>query len=194
MRRIISGVAIVALGVALAGCSGKSGGGGAAAAADATLASFTGEWKVTAHIVAPWFTGPGFDPEPDAEILEKVLTITEKATSGPAILTCELATFDLKSLPVAGLFEGNVPDPYIAKAALGVGQDETPTLMEGCTSGGSDKEMNYHLIGKDKMLLGLDNIVYQFERPSAQTPAQAARPAAAAPVAPPAPAEAPKPH
>lgn len=189
MRSIISGIAIVALGVALAGCSGKSGGGGNAAAMDATLASFAGEWKVTAHIVAPWFTGPGFDPEPDAEILGKVLTITETATSGPAILTCELATFDLKSLPVAGLFEGNAPDPYVAKAALGVEQDQTPTLMEGCTSGGSDKELNYHLIGKDKMLLGLDNIVYQFGRPDAQTPAQAGKPAAPA-----APAEAPKPQ
>ena len=63
MRRIISGIAIIALGVALAGCSGKSGGGGNAAAMDATLASFAGEWKVTAHIVAPWFTGPGFDPK-----------------------------------------------------------------------------------------------------------------------------------
>lgn len=183
MRGIISGAAVIALGVALASCSGKSADGSGATAADATLASFTGEWKMTAHIVAPWFTGPGFDPEPDAEILDKVLTITETGTSGPTILTCELATFDLKSLPVAGLFEGNVPDPYIAKAALGVDQEQTPTLMEGCTSGGSDKELNYHLVGKDKLLLGLDNIVYQFERSKAEPaaaptpdPAKAAKP------------------
>lgn len=185
MRRIISGVAIFALGIGFAGCSGKSGGSGSAAPADATLASFAGEWKVTAHIVAPWFTGPGFDPEPDAEILEKALTITQTGTSGPAILTCEQASFEVKSLPVVGLFEGNVPDPYIAKASLGVEQDQTPTLVEGCTSGGSDKEMSYHLIGKDRMLLGLDNIVYQFGRPDAQAPAAAAKPA---------PAEAPKAH
>jgi hypothetical protein len=184
MRTMNPATAIIALGLALASCSGKSSG-APGTSAEATLASFTGEWKVTAHIVAPWFKGPGFDPEPDAEILEKVLTITEQATSGPAILTCELATFDLKSLPVAGLFEGNVPDPYVAKAALGVEAEVTPTLMEGCTSGGSDKEMNYHLIGKDKMLLGFDNIVYQFGRVGAAKPAPAAAPA---------PADAPKPQ
>lgn len=167
MRKVSSGAWVLALGVLLAGCSGKSADGGNAAAGDATLASFTGEWKVRGHIVAPWFTGPEFLPEPDAEILGKALVITATGTSGPAILTCELATFDLKSLPVAGLFEGNVPDPYVARAALGVAQEQTPTLMEGCTSGGSDKEMNYHLIGSDTLLLGLDNIVYQFERAKA---------------------------
>ncbi len=170
MGKLVSGVVVSALCILLAGCSDKSAGKGDAAAGDATLASFTGEWKVTAHIVAPWFTGPGFPPEPDTEILEKVLTISQTATSGPAILMCEAATFEVKVLPVAGLFEGHVPDPYIANAALGVTQEQTPTLEEGCASGGADKELSYHLIGKDKLLLGLDNIVYQFERPAAEAP------------------------
>jgi hypothetical protein len=168
MQKLVSTAAVAVLGVAaLAGCSGKPAGGGVVAPEDATVASFAGDWKVTGHIVAPWFKGPGFSPEPDPEILDKVLTITETATSGPAFLACEAAAFEVKALPVAGLFEGNVPDPYIARAALGVTQEQTPTLMESCTSGGADREFNYHLIARDTLLLGLDNIVYQFGRPKA---------------------------
>ena len=175
---------------ALAACSGsQSSGGGSVNASEATPASFAGDWKVSAHIVAPWFVGPGFSPEPDPEILGKVLTIAETATSGPAILTCDAAKFEVKALPVDGLFEGNVPDPYVAKAALGVEQEQTSTLMEACTSGGADKEFNYHLVAKDRMLLGLDNIVYQFDRPSAE-PAPASP--STAPLSPP--SESPKPH
>lgn len=189
MRGINSAVMVVALGAALAACSGKSGAPGGGAVASGTLADFTGDWKVTGHIVAPWFVGPGFSPEPDPEILGKVLTIAETATSGPAILTCDAAKFEVKALPVDGLFEGNVPDPYVAKAALGVEQEQTSTLMEACTSGGADKEFNYHLVAKDRMLLGLDNIVYQFDRPSAE-PAPASP--STAPLSPP--SESPKPH
>lgn len=183
----------VTLALALAACSGSSGGGSAAAPSEASQQSFVGEWKVVGHIVAPWFVGPGFAPDPDPEILDKVLTITETSTSGAAILTCEAAKFEVKSLDKSGLFEGNVPDPYVAKAALGVEQDQTPTLMEGCTSGAGDLELNYHLIGKDTLLLGLDNIVYQFGR-GADAVAPATPPKQAAPATPaPAPAEPPKP-
>lgn len=168
----------LALAFTLSACSGSSGGGPAAAAGEATLKSFTGEWVVTAHIVAPWFTGPDFAPDPDPEILAKTLTITETATKGAATLTCDAARFEVKPLPGEGLFEGNAPDPYIAKAALGIEQDQTPTLLESCTTGAGDMELSYHLIGTDKLLLGLDNIVYQFGRPSAEAVAPEAPPAA----------------
>ncbi len=133
-------------------------------AGETTAAAFMGSWKVTGHIVGPWFSGPGFDPEPDAEILGKLLVLAETGVTGPAPLTCEKATYAAASLPAEGLFEGNVPDKYIAKSALGIEQDQTPTLTVSCVSDTSDVEFHYHLIGKDKLLLGLSNIVYQFGR------------------------------
>lgn len=172
----------------LAAC-GPSGGaaGGGAAAGDASLASFTGDWKVKAHIVGPWFTGPGFAPEPDAEILEKTLTISETSAFGAAALTCETATFAVAPQPLSGMFEGKVTDAYVARAALGIEGEQTPTLT-GCTAGGA--ALSYHMIGKDTMLLAVGDIVYQLGRPEAEEPAT---PVPAAPAAP-APAEAPKPQ
>jgi hypothetical protein len=170
-----------------AACSpGGTAGGGAATAADAS--SFNGEWKVTGHIVAPWLTEQGFAPEADAEILAATLTISDTGMTGPAALTCEGATLAVAPQPLASMFDGKVTDAYVAKSALGVEGDATPTLT-GCTVGGAAR--NYHLIAQDTLLLGVGDIVYQFGRPKAEEPAA---PAAAAPAAPAAPAEAPKPQ
>jgi hypothetical protein len=70
----------------------------------------------------------------------------------------------VKTFPVEGLFEGNVPDASLARSALGVEQDQTPSLVQTCTTDRADRTYTYHLIGKDVLLLGLDNIVYQFGR------------------------------
>lgn len=168
--------------LALAACGPSGGaGGGTAAAGDATVASFTGDWTVKAHIVGPWFTGPGFSPEPDAEILGKTLTISETGATGPAALTCEAATFAVAPQPLSGMFDGKVTDAYVAKAALGIDGEQTPALT-GCA--GSDGALSYYMIGKDKMLLSVGDIVYQFGRPDAAAPADAK----------PAPAEQPQPQ
>ncbi len=168
---------------ALAACGPSGGaGGGADTAGDTTVASFTGDWAVKAHIVGPWFTGPGFAPDPDAEILSKTLTISETGATGAAVLTCETAAFAVAPQPLSGMFDGKVTDAYVAKAALGVEGEQTPALT-GCI--GSGGPISYYMIDKDTMLLSVGDIVYQFGRPDAAAPADAtpATPAPAAPAA-----------
>jgi len=158
-------ITIVMAGVLLVACSqGGAASGGGAAAADAGVEAFMGTWKVSGNIVAPWFSGPGFSPRPDAEILSTPLVLTAKSATGAGILACPAATFKAAPSPSEGLFEGNVPDRAVAKSALGVDQEQTATLVQSCTSGGRDIVLSYHLVRADRMLLGLDNIVYQFDR------------------------------
>lgn len=163
---------------ALAACSGsESSGGGAVNASEATRASFAGDWKVSGNIVAPWFTGPGFAPEADPEILEKTLSLSETASSGPAALTCAAATSAMETAPVVGLFDGNVTDPAMAKSVLGIEGDSVAVLKQTCTANGGAMQI-YHLVKQDRLLLSVSNIIYQFDRPTADTPAEPTAPAA----------------
>lgn len=189
MRRWNLGLVMTASCLALLAACGPSGGGAAAPGAGAaTQAAFVGKWKVTGHVTAPWFAGDGFAPDPDPEILEKILTITDKGSSGPAILACEDAGFTTKTATLAEMFDGKITDPYVASATLGVRQAQTPVLIEGCSSGGSEIEMSFYQIAPETLLLALNDTVYQFGRPTAE---QAAEPAPAPATAP---AEAPKPQ
>lgn len=182
MRAVVLSVMVLGL----AACSGSSSGGGAAVdASTATTASFNGDWKVSGHIVAPWFTGPGFAPEPDAEILDKTLTIAETSASGPAALTCTAATGAVETAPVVGLFDGNVTDAEMAASVLGIEGDSVAVLKQTCTDNGATVQV-YHLVKQDRLLLARDNVIYQFDRPGVEAPAEAPAPAApTAPAAPP---------
>lgn len=163
-------VSFLAAAMLLAACSGgKSTGGAQVDADDASVASFTGDWVVSGHIVGPWFVGPGFSPEPDADILGATLTLTETGSSGPAVLSCAAAEAAVEVVPVAGIFEGKVPDPYIAKASLGIGQDEVALLKQTCTTEAGKALRIYHLVAEDRLLLDVDNTIYQFDRKAAET-------------------------
>mgnify|MGYP003547458735 CR=1 FL=1 len=163
MRSIV--LAVLALGAVA--CSRSTAGGGAAVDADdATVASFTGDWKVSGHIVAPWFVGPGFSPEPDADVLGATLALTETGSSGAATLTCDAATATVEVVPVTQLFEGKVTDAGLARSALGVSEDEIAVMRQTCTANGEALRL-YHLIAEDRLLLGLNDIIYQFDREKA---------------------------
>jgi len=173
---------------ALAACSGsESSGGGSVKAGDATPASFIGEWKVSGHIVAPWFAGDGFLPEADPEILEKTLTLSETASSGPAALTCAAATGVVETAPVVGLFNGKVTDAAMAASTLGVAGDSVAVLKQTCTASGGAVQI-YHLVKQDRLLMQAGEVVYQFDRPTADIPAEPAAPPTA-PAAPSTPAQ-----
>ncbi len=164
MRRMLLGAGMACV---MAACSASTTTGGAAVDADdVTVASFAGEWAVSGHIVAPWFTGPGFEPEADPEILKTVLSLRETRAAGPAALACQAATSTVEIVERNALFEGKVTDEGLAKSALGVNEDEVAALRQTCADGGAARL--YHLILEDRLLLDLDNIVYQFDRKAAE--------------------------
>lgn len=172
-------VAIMGVGVAACGPSNAPTAGGEVATGEA---GFTGEWHVSGNIVGPWFTGPDFVPEPDADVLSQTLTLTDTSAAGPVALTCAAATFEAKTLPAEGLFEGRVPERYVATASLGVEQDQVPALVQTCTEAGK-APVTYNMVGKDRMIAAVGDIVYQFDRGPAKA-AEAAAPAAPAAAAP----------
>jgi hypothetical protein len=163
MTKLTTGVLVAMAGLGLTACgpsSAPAGGGGTVAAGEA---SFTGDWHVSGHIVGPWFTGPDFVPEADADVLGQTLTLTDTSAAGPAALTCAAATFEAKTLLAEGLFEGRVPERYVAKAALGVEQEQTPALVQTCTETGK-APVTYNMVGKDRMIAAVGDIIYQFDR------------------------------
>lgn len=167
MMRFLLGAGMAC--VMAAACSGaKATGGAPVDADDVTVASFIGEWAVSGHIVAPWFTGPGFEPEADQEILKATLALSETGSAGAAALTCAAATSTIEVVEATALFEGHVTDEGLAKSALGVIEDEVAVLRQTCTANGEAIRL-YHLIAQDRLLMGLDNIVYQFDRKAAAT-------------------------
>ena len=189
--RFKTGLLVAIMGVGVAACGPSK----APAAGDAAPgeAGFTGEWHVSGNIVGPWFTGPDFVPEPDADVLAQTLTLTDASAAGAAAMTCATATFEAKTLPAEGLFEGRVPERYVATASLGVEQDEVPALVQTCSEAGK-APVTYNMVGKDRMIAAVGDIVYQFDRGPAKASAEAAAPAApaaapaeAAPAAPAAP-------
>lgn len=170
MMRFLLGAGMAC--VMAAACSGSKATGGAAVDADdATVASFAGEWTVSGHIVAPWFAGPGFEPEADQDILKTTLGLSETGSTGPAALACEAATNAVEVVETTALFEGRVTDADMAKSALGVSEEEIAVLRQTCSANGAAIRL-YHLIAEDRLLLDRDNIIYQFDRKAAETATQ----------------------
>ncbi|HOY76583.1 MAG TPA: hypothetical protein PLN33_02180 [Hyphomonadaceae bacterium] len=180
--KLKTGLLVAVMGVGVAACgpsNAPAAGGGAVAPGEA---GFTGEWHVSGHIVGPWFTGPDFVPEADADVLGQTLTLTDASAAGPAALTCASATFEAKTVPAEGLFEGRVPERYVATASLGVEQDQVSALVQTCSEAGK-APVTYNMVGKDRMIVAVGDIVYQFDR-GPKAAAEAAAAPAAAPAAP----------
>jgi hypothetical protein len=163
------GLAAACAAALIAGCSpsgtpAATGAGEAKAGGD--TAAFMGTWTLAGSIAAPWFTGPGFTPKANPEFAEKPLVLAADSASGPAVMTCDQPAYTTSLLPVQSLFEGNLTDIADDSRAIGVSADakDIPTLMEGCKTGTADMEMSYHLIDPNTLLLGLDNVIYQFAR------------------------------
>jgi hypothetical protein len=59
----------------------------------------------------------------------------------------------------------------MAKSVLGIEGDSVAVLKQTCTANGGAMQI-YHLVKQDRLLLSAGNIIYQFDRPKAETPAQ----------------------
>lgn len=151
----------------LAAC-GPSGGAADAAAGDG---GFQGAWKVKGHIVAPWFTGPGFAPEADKAVKDATLTLTHTSASGADWLTCDPATFETKAAAAGELFDGKVPDRTVAKSALGIDDDPAAVMVQTCGDQGK-APVTYVMAGRGRMLLAAGDVIYQFERVPDEAPAK----------------------
>lgn len=117
-------------------------------------------WRIGPGVAAPWVPAQSHTP-PAKEIAGQSLRFMASDVVGPPPLACARAGYVFLVLPAEGMFQGNLPPPADAVArTLGVQQLPVLNMRVSCESGLFD----YHLISPDRMLLGLDNILWTLTR------------------------------
>jgi len=131
----------------------------------AKIAPFLGHWRQSSVVIAPWWNGSKSDkPEADPEFADKDTVLTATSSYGPGITMCAEAIYSSTSLPLDGLFEGNLKNPAADAAKLGIKGTEIPTVLQGCKSSTGDLELLFHLTDPDTLMLALDNMIYTLKR------------------------------
>ncbi len=123
---------------------------------------FFGAWEVTHARIAPWWKGPGEEPAADPGFTR--FTLQADASSGPPLLTCDDPQYSTNIMPARSLFQGNLPDPAIDAAALGFRSPDITVLSFTCQSGTADISVDFAMLDDGQILLGLDNVIYTFQR------------------------------
>lgn len=163
MRSSVLRVAFALAGLGLAACSPAAEKAEPAGADVPTPRNpFFGTWEITHARIAPWWKGPGDDPVADPAFAR--LTLQADKTTGPPLLTCDTPNFATNIVSPDGLFHGNLPSPAADAAALGFTSTEITTMSYSCASGAADISLDFPMLDEDQIMLGLDNVIYTFER------------------------------
>lgn len=119
-----------------------------------------GTWHVSRGIVAPWVAEDA--PRPDtAALLGQRITFTPDRVEGPGVLACANAKYTRDARPLAGLFQGNLPQPPENSAgSLALTAAPVDSVALACDTGVFD----LHFATRDALLLGLDNVVWLLDR------------------------------
>lgn len=158
--------AFVACALALAACSPKAEAPVAAerSASDPIIPSnpFFGKWQLTRAQVAPWWDERGETP-----VADPALTIVEfgpaKSTGAP-IVTCDMPQYAVALASPAGLFQGNLAEPFSQARMLGFMDKDITILSFRCDSGGADVSLDFPMLDENTIMLGLDNVIYTLSR------------------------------
>ena len=119
--------------------------------------TFTGSWTIQSWKAAPWLGAEeARNVKPDAGMVGARIAFTAKRVSGPRILVCDKPEYEIKDVPLEGLFEGGLTEPVTQGAALGFKPPVT-TLVPGC-------EFEFHLRDANTALFALNNVVYTIVR------------------------------
>ena len=121
---------------------------------------YEGEWHVSRGIVAPWVQET--DPQPETtSLLGKRIVFAPDHAEGPGVLACGNAKYERDDRPLAGLFQGNVPEPVENGAGnLSLTKPPIASVSLTCDTGIFDM----HFASRDALLLGLDNVVWVLDR------------------------------
>lgn len=123
---------------------------------------FFGTWELTAARVAPWWDKTGEEPAADPA-LSKFTLAADKSTGAP-IVTCSKPSYSTNMVTPATLFQGNLPDPNADAAALGITSPDITMLSYSCEDDAKDVALDFPMVNDEKILLGLDNVIYTFRR------------------------------
>lgn len=121
---------------------------------------WTGSWRLTTSVAAPWVRSPVRRP-PAPPWLGLTVAFREWEVQGPGVLACHQAQLEATSYPAEGLFQGNLPAPARSAAqALGFSQKVVPGWRLSCDSG----VFEFHQADQQTLLLALDNRVWTLSR------------------------------
>lgn len=138
----------------------------AAAAVASPVVEGEGPWRVTMGRAAPWL--PVVQKADTRAWLGEEVRFSARALRGPGALSCVDARYEEVTLPVEGLFQGNLPAPAATAAErLGVGQSPLPGVRVNCDRGSFD----FHRVDADTLLVAVDNVIWTLGRsPGAHAP------------------------
>jgi hypothetical protein len=123
---------------------------------------FFGKWQLTRAQIAPWWDGKGDEPVADPTLT--MIDFRPGRSSGAPVLACDKPKYSVAMVTPAGLFEGNLPDPFLTARTLGFLDKDITMLSFGCASGSADVSLDFPLLNDDTIMLGLDNVIYTFTR------------------------------
>jgi len=123
---------------------------------------FFGTWELTGARIAPWWKGPGEDPAPDPAMTK--FTLHADKTTGPPLLTCSKPSYSTNMVSQRSLFQGNLPDPADDAASLGFTAPDVAVLSFTCSGNNADVSLDFAMLNEEKIMLGLDNVIYTFRR------------------------------
>lgn len=135
-----------------------------APAVAAGIADFLGRWKVTEAKIAPWHDGTGAAPATDPALQGKTIIFSAHATGGSSVVACKNAIYTVSMIGPDMLFEGGLKNPEKDAVALRFRGDRIETLNIGCNSKSGDMELDFPMVDRDTLLLGLNNMVYTLKR------------------------------
>lgn len=119
-----------------------------------------GTWHVSRGIVAPWVRETDTQPDTTA-LLGKTVVFGSDRVDGPGVLACTNAKYERDARPLAGLFQGNLPEPFENSAGkLALTAPPIASVALACDTGLFD----LHFATRDALLLGLDKVVWILDR------------------------------
>jgi hypothetical protein len=121
-----------------------------------------GAWELIGAKIAPWWDKQGEEPAPDPALAK--MEFRADRASGPPLLTCAKPHYVTNMRSARGLFEGNLPNPNADATALGFQSGEITTVTYSCTDNATDVSVDFPMIDDDKIMLGVDNVLYTFGR------------------------------
>ncbi len=94
----------------------------------------------------------------------KRLTFGANAATGSSVVACAKAHYEISVVGPDMLFEGGLKNPEKDAAALGFKSDKITTMNESCDSPTGDMELDFPMVDKETILLGLNNMIYTLKR------------------------------
>ncbi len=130
---------------------------------------YTGSWKITSAVVAPWWSeAKKPDPAETRTLVGQVVVINAAGIKGPRQTACRDPHYQVKVYAADMLFQGmfsemqsrdKSKDPAKAAALVGFTGSKWKTLETGCGN-----ELDYHFIDDRTATFGLNNYIYTLRK------------------------------